>query len=381
MRLAVLGCGLMGTAAVYDLTRNNSLSKIIAADVDVSRAVALRNRFGDDRIEPVKLDVDNLSDVEEKLVGTKAILGAIHYRYNYELSKVAIEIGAHFCDLGGNNSVVDEQMTLSSDAQKAGVSIIPDCGLAPGMVSVVVAHGMKKFDTVHDVRIRVGGLPHHPKPPLNYKLVFSVEGLINEYIEPVRAIRDGRVVTLDPLTDMESLSFPAPFEKLEAFTTSGGTSTLVSTLLGRVNNLDYKTIRYPGHCEKMKLLLDLGFFSSDPVQTSVGKVAPRALTGPVFERALTNDDTDCVLVQVEIVGLSGGSKSALRYRLIDHHDSRTGLSAMMRTTAFPAIIISQMQADGRITARGTVPQELAVPPEPFMDELAKRGIVYEVDKR
>jgi len=377
MQIAVLGCGMMGTAAIYDLTRNSAITRIIAADIDIDKARELKERFGDDRIDPMAIDVGNLDDVRSKLAGTNAILGAIHYKYNFELSKIAIDLGSHFCDLGGNNSVVDEQMTLSESAKDAGVSIIPDCGLAPGMVSIVVAHGEKKFKSLDDIHIRVGGLPQTPDPPLNYKIVFSVEGLINEYVEPVRVIRDGKAATIPPLSEIEELSFPSPFGKLEAFTTSGGTSTLVQTYAGRVRNLDYKTIRYPGHCEKMKMLMDLGFFSSEKIYAGGKKVTPRAVTGAILEEALLNDDKDSVLIQVELIGQADGRKRSLRYRLVDYHDDSTGLSAMMRMTAFPAIIVAQMQADGRITSRGTVPQELAVPPEIFFDELERRNIKFE----
>jgi lysine 6-dehydrogenase len=264
MQLAVLGCGMMGTAAVYDLTQNRSVTKIIAADIDIEKAVELKNRFGDDRISPVAIDVNEIDDVKKKLTGSKAVLGAIHYKHNYNLSRMAIDIGAHFCDLGGNIWVVDEQMSLDKEAKRAGVSIIPDCGLAPGMVAVVVAHGVRRFDSLKDIHIRVGGLPQNPKPPLDYALVFSVEGLVNEYVEPARVIRNGELIEIPSLTEVEELSFPAPFEKLEAFITSGGTSTLVGTYLGKIENLDYKTIRYPGHCNRVKTLSDLGFFSSDP---------------------------------------------------------------------------------------------------------------------
>ncbi len=377
MQLAVLGCGLMGQAAIYDLTKNTKIEKIIAVDIDIDNAEKLRARFNDDRIAPMQADITRIDELKSKLKGVDAILGAVHYKFNYDLSRMAIELDAHFCDLGGNNSVVDRQMSLSDDAAKAGVSIIPDCGLAPGMVSVVVAHGEKRFDRVDDIHIRVGGHPQNPQPPLDYMLVFSVEGLINEYIEPVRAVRDGEIQTLQPLSEIEELSFPSPYDKLEAFTTSGGTSTLVGTYHGKVRNLDYKTIRYPGHCDKIRVFLDLGFFSSDEIEVGGHTIAPRKMTGKLFERSLPSSGKDVVLVQVELIGEINGSRKSLKYRIIDSFDDNTGLTAMMRMTAFPAIIISQMQADGRITARGTVPQEIAVPPDIFFDELAKRNIVFE----
>lgn len=377
MQIAVLGCGLMGQAAIYDLTKNDKIEKIIAADIDITAAEQLKARFKDERIIPMQADVARIDELKSKLNGTTSILGAVHYKFNYELSRMAIELGAHYCDLGGNNSVVDQQMTLSDDAVKAGVSIIPDCGLAPGMVSVVVAHGEKRFDRVDDIHLRVGGLPQDPQPPLDYMLVFSVEGLINEYIEPVRAIKDGEVITVPPLCEIEDLSFPEPLDKLEAFTTSGGTSTLVGTYFGKVKNLDYKTIRYPGHCDKIKTFLDLGFFSSDKIEINGRSIAPRELSGKLLESSLPSGGKDLVLVQVELIGEINGHRRSLKYRLVDSFDDSTKLTAMMRMTAFPAIIISQMQADGRIATRGTVPQEIAVPPEQFFDELAKRNIVFE----
>src|SRR6185436_14645703 len=172
-----------------------------------------------------------------------------------------------------------------AEARAAGINIIPDCGLAPGMVAVLVAHGASKFETLDEVHIRVGGLPQDPKPPLDYQLVFSVEGLINEYIEPARVIRDGRITTVESMTEVESLDFPAPFGTMEAFQTSGGTSTLVETYLGNVRELDYKTIRYPGHCEKFKTMIDLGLCPSEPV----GGVVPRRLFGELLVRNLPAD--------------------------------------------------------------------------------------------
>jgi lysine 6-dehydrogenase len=377
MQLAVLGCGLMGSAAIHDLTKNDKVERIIAVDADLSRAMTVKDRLNDERIVAVQADVGNGTNLLQILYGTDAILGAVSYHFNVEISKVAIQLGAHFCDLGGNNKIVDRQMHLSEEAEKAGISIIPDCGLAPGMVSVVVSHGISRFDSVDDVRIRVGGLPQDPQPPLQYAKFFSIDGLINEYVEPVRVIRDGELVTIPPLTEIEPISFPEPYSHLEAFATSGGTSTLVNTYRGVVRNLDYKTIRYPGHCDKIRTLYELGFFSSRSVDVGNRQISPRELSRVLLAGNLPSDAKDVVLVQVVLIGSKDGKLKRLRYRLVDQYDEENQLSAMMRTTAFPAVIISQMQADGRITCRGTVPQEIAVPPEPFLEELRRRNIEFE----
>jgi lysine 6-dehydrogenase len=223
---------------------------------------------------------------------------------------------------------------------------------------------------VEEVHIRVGGLPQDPRPPLDYQLVFSVEGLINEYIEPARVIRDGDIVEVESMTEIELLSFPDPYGRMEAFQTSGGTSTLVETYHGKVRELDYKTIRYPGHCAKFKTMIDLGLCSSNAIDVDGAPVKPRRVLGELLVKNLPHDEPDVVLVRVEV---SGGGKR-LRYDIIDRADPKTGLSAMMRTTAFPASIVALMMARGQTTSKGALPQERCIPPQAFMDELAARKI-------
>src|SRR5205814_9436056 len=220
-----------------------------------------------------------------------------NYWHNELLARAAIDAGANFCDLGGNNSVVDAELALDAEAKRAGINIIPDCGLAPGMVAVLVAHGAQRFQQLDEVHIRVGGLPQNPKPPLDYQLIFSVEGLINEYIERARVIRGGKIVEVESMTEIESLEFPAPFGRMEAFQTSGGTSTLPETFLGKVKELDYKTIRYPGHCEKFKTMIDLGLCSSDPMAVDGARIAPRQVLADLLVRNLPADEPDAVLVR------------------------------------------------------------------------------------
>src|SRR5207245_6645009 len=198
----------------------------------------------------------------------------------------------NFCDLGGNNDVVAAELALDTEARSRGVNIIPDCGLAPGMVAVLVAHGAAQFDKLDEIHIRVGGLPQNPKPPLDYQLVFSVEGLINEYIEPARVVRNGKITNVASMTETEDIEFPPPFGRLEAFQTSGGTSTLPETFLGRVRELDYKTIRYPGHCAKFKTMIDLGLCSSEPLPLNGMRVAPRRLLADLLVRNLPADEAD-----------------------------------------------------------------------------------------
>ena len=240
-------------------------------------------------------------------------------------------------------------------------------------------HGAAKFDEIDEIHIRVGGLPQDPQPPLNYQLVFSVEGLINEYIEAARVIREGRITEVDSMTELESLSFDG-FPPLEAFQTSGGTSTLPDTFLGKIRELDYKTIRYAGHCEKFKTMIDLGLCSSEETVVDFQKVKPRMVFGDMLQKHLPADGPDYVLVRLDFLGTKDGTVKKLRYDGVDKFDEATGLSSMMRTTAFPASIIAQMMARGDVLERGATPQEKAIDPEKFVAELTRRNINIKMEE-
>lgn len=376
MRILVLGAGRMGYGAAFDLIHNSPAVKAVTvADADVDKAAAVAAQVGTDRITATHADLSDYSTAVELMRGHDSAISCVNYWLNESLSKAAIETSTNFCDLGGNNYVVDSQLALDSEAKAAGINIIPDCGLAPGMVSILAMHGAAKFAEISEIHIRVGGLPQNPQPPLDYQLVFSVEGLINEYIEVARVIRDGEIKTVESMTELESLSFDG-FPPLEAFQTSGGTSTLPDTFLGKVKELDYKTIRYAGHCEKFKTMIDLGLCSSEEVVADFLKVKPRKLFGELLQKHLPADGPDYVLVRLDFVGRKKNSDEIgrMRYDIVDRHDEKTGLSAMMRTTAFPASIIAQMMASGEVLTRGASPQEKAIEADKFVAEIERRNI-------
>ena len=380
MRMLVLGAGRMGLGAVHDLVSQSDVDAVTVADYELSKAKAIASRYPR-KVTAAQIDCNDQQAVVALMRGHASAISCVNYWLNERLAKAAIEAGTHFCDLGGNNDVVDAELALDEQARAAGVNIIPDCGLAPGMVAVLAAHGAEQFETLDSIHIRVGGLPQIPKPPLDYQLVFSVEGLINEYIEPARVIRDGKVTIVDSMTELETLHFPEPFGAMEAFQTSGGTSTLVETFVGKVRDLDYKTIRYQGHCAKFKTMIDLGLCSSDPIPVDGAPVKPRRLLGQLLVANLPHDEPDLVLVRVEFAGApvqGADSVKKLRYDIIDRADPESGLSAMMRTTAFPASIVALMMARNQTSSKGALPQERCIPPQLFMDELAKRNIDVQI---
>ncbi len=380
MRAVVLGAGRMGRAAAWDLARQPGMGAVKLVDHDedalsnaareIERQLTGKTGGGAARIETARGDLDDTAGLPSLMEGSDVVLSSADYRFNEALTRAAIEVGVHLCDLGGNLFVVQKQMALSEAAEKRGITVIPDCGLAPGMAGLFAAWGVERLSSVDSVKLRVGGLPAHPKPPLCYKLVFSVRGLTNEYLEPAEVLRDGKIVQVPSLTDAEELEFPYPFGKLEAFNTSGGSSTLPATFAGKVRELDYKTIRYPGHVAAFAGMQQIGLLSEEPVDA----VVPRVFTEKLLERTLSDDDTDVVLMRVTVSGVQDGERGRLVFELIDRHDAKTGHSAMARTTAYPAAAVAYMLAAGAVEKRGVLPGEIAVPLGSFAGAVRARGI-------
>ena len=373
MKIAVIGAGLMGRAAVYDLGTNKKVEQVGVFDINGELAQSVASKYGSGKAKAAVFDASDEVTAARVLEDFDAAISCVTYRYNPGLAKAAIQAKCHFMDLGGNNDVVNEELAMNDEAAKAGVVVIPDCGLAPGMVSILAMDGLARFDRAESLKIRVGGLPQSPRPPLNYQMVFSAEGLINEYWEPCIIIEDGAKRKVNPMTEIELLEFDG-IGKLEAFYTSGGTSTLPDTLMGRIDFLDYKTIRYPGHCQLFKPMLEIGLASRQEISVEGRKVQPRAFLKAVLDKNLTFNSLDMVLVRITIEGEIDGKFKTVIYEIVDRQESPERLTAMMRTTAFPATIIATMAVAGDITARGCVPQEIAVKPEIFIPELKKREI-------
>jgi lysine 6-dehydrogenase len=381
MKALVLGAGGMGRAAAWDLARQPGVRVVRLIDRDHTALAEAERELArllapgaateqPARIEAERFDLAESQGLSGMLQGFDVALSAADYRFNEALTKAAIEAKVHLCDLGGNLFVVERQLALDEEAARRGVTVVPDCGLAPGMAGLLGALGVACLDTADSVAMRVGGLPQQPKPPLGYKLVFSARGLVNEYLEPTEVLRDGEVVRVPSLADVEAIEFPPPFGRLEAFNTSGGASTLPRTLRASVRNVDYKTIRYPGHCAIFAGLAAFGLLSEEPVDG----VVPRRLTERLLESKLTDDDTDVVLMRVSVEGMKDGNPMRLVYELIDRHDPDTGHSAMARCTAYPAAAIAYMLGAGAIKRRGVLPGELVVPLEEFLGAVRARGL-------
>ena len=389
MKLLVLGSGMMGSAAAFDMASQPTVDSVTLADSDIklARDVAARvNRItGEKKVRAVAIDASKEKDAARLMKGHDGALSAVPYFLNLGLAQAAISAGCHFADLGGNNTVVRQELALAKKADKKGVSIAPDCGLSPGMASILGGELVRRLDGRADaLKLYVGGLPEKPTPPFYYQLVFSVEGLINEFVEPARILHKGKLTTIEPLTEPEEFRLDG-FPPLVAFHTSGGTSTMPETFEGRVGECFEKTLRYPGHYDLLCELKALGLFSSEKLQVNGTQIAPRAVMSKIFEGKFAGKGPDVTLMRVEahesikapgVRGLLGGKLKGrvATFSMVDHYDPKTDMSSMMRTTAFPASIVLQMMCSGAIAKRGAVLQERDVPADAFLEEIARRGI-------
>src|SRR5256886_1530375 len=283
----------------------------------------------------------------------------------------AVEVGLHCADLGGNTEIVFNQKKLDREACARNVSVIPDCGLAPGMVNVLAAEGIRRVGDAETVKICVGGLPQHPEPPLNYQIVYSLEGALDYYTTPSWVLRGGRPTRVDALSEVEPVMFPPPVGELEAFHTSGGISTLPWAYEGKVRTMEYKTLRYPGHVAVMRAVRDLGLLDVTPVKVKGREVVPReAFIATVSPKLTKPDGRDLVALRVEVRGGNGRSAT---WQLLDYYDEARGISGMMRTTGYSLSITGLMQVDGRISARGVRTPDEAGPYAGYAGEPGERG--------
>ena len=221
MNILIFGAGMMGKAIAYDLSCYSDFDTITIADKDTHAISGVNNFIKDKRINSVVLDAAKSKRVKEILREQDIAISALPYMFNYMLAKNAIETKTHFLDLGGNNDIVKKEISLDKEARKRNVLVIPDCGLAPGLTSIITRDIVDRMEYIDYVKIRVGGLPLYPKPPLNYQIVFSPYGLINEYVEDAVVLDHGEVKRKKSLTEIETVGFPEPFGKMEAFLTSG----------------------------------------------------------------------------------------------------------------------------------------------------------------
>jgi lysine 6-dehydrogenase len=375
MRMLVLGAGLQGSACAYDLLQNPEVTQVRLADLHFDHLPAFLKPLSGERLIPTPLDVRDREAVLALMRESDAVMSAIPYYFNLALAECAVEAGVHFCDLGGNTEIVFQQKALAGAAAAKGVTVVPDCGVAPGMVNILAQHGISQLDSVESVRIYVGGLPQNPEPPLNYQIVYSLEGVLDYYTTLSWVVRNGKREQVVALSERETVEFPAPAGSLEAFHTAGGLSTMAFRYEGQIPTMEYKTLRYPGHAAIMESIRELGLLDLEPVDVKGTKVVPRDLFVSLVGPKLTKPaGKDLLALRVTVTGTKDGKPAKRQFDLLDKYDEKHGISAMMRTTGYSLSITGQMQARREVGPAGVWTPDECMPAVAYIEELRKRGM-------
>lgn len=376
-KFVVIGSGRQGVAAAYDLAVFGGAEEIVLLDIDGKVAEAgaarLNGLLGKQVARGAAVDAGDIRAVRPHLDGATGCISSVHFTFNLAITRLAIEKKVSLVDFGGNTGVVRQQLALDPEARAAGVSVVPDCGMGPGLNISLGTYVASLLEEPREVLIWDGGLPQDPQPPWNYACAFALGGLTNEYDGDAFFLKDGRVTPVPTFTGYELLDFPPPLGRLEAFVTSGGLSTAPWTFEGKLERLENKTLRYPGHVAQMVAFRDLGLLDLDTIDVNGTTVVPRdvlhALLGPRITRPQVKDV--CVM-RVKCTGTTKGRPAEAVVELIDRFDEKTGFTAMQRLTGWHASILL-IAAVNRQVRRGAVSVESSLPGKIIVDECKRRG--------
>jgi lysine 6-dehydrogenase len=372
MKILILGHGNIGSILTQDLAKNLLKAQIIVADRNQKKAKDAAAALHSENITAICLDANNQRELVKTMKRFDLAICALPGALGFKSIKAAIKAKINMVDI---SYMPENPLTLNKNDLKAGVTIIPDCGVAPGLSNILVGHALSKLDRAADIYILVGGLPEEPIPPLDYTTTWSIEDLIHEYTRRAKTIKNGKIVEVEALTGLETIEFPG-VGKLEGFYTDG-LRTLLHTV-DDIENMWEKTLRYPGHAQKIKLLKSLGFFDENQLKIGNANVTPRMITIKLLERLKRPEIKDLLIMMVEVKGVAEKSKKSYRFFLLDRYDEKHGITAMARTTAYPASIVAQLMVQNLIKEKGVVPLERMGAKSWFfnklLDELKKRQI-------
>jgi len=373
MKALILGCGKIGSVTAQDFAESINSAEVFVADQNMARAKEVAKKIGKDNVVGIQLNASDHSELVNALETFDLVMGFLPGDLGYRLIEACANVGKDLVDV---SYMPENPLTLNEEAARANATIIPSCGLAPGISNILVGHAIKKLDKTQTVHIMVGGLPATPVPPLGYTITFSVDSVIDEYTRKARIIKDTKPIDVEALSGLEEIEFPG-VGRLEAFYTDG-----LRTLLHTVKDVDdmwEKTLRYPGHAKRIELLKALGFFSEEPIDVDGVSLSPRRLSARLLgQKLLMPSIKDIVAMRVNVSGVKNGRNVSYAYHLLDEYDERRGITAMARTTAYTASITAQMILRKVIREKGVIPPERIGMSEEFfsafLKELRKRRI-------
>jgi lysine 6-dehydrogenase len=372
MKILVVGCGKVGSEIARDLAGSDEVDSVVAIDASSQNLKLLRKRVTR-KVQTVKLSISQKTRLHALLEKVDLVCGALPGRLGYDLMSETVKAGRDIVDI---SYTPRDAFLLQRSAREVGCRVVPQCGVAPGFTNMCVGDASRRLDKMTSVEVFVGGLPEKPEPPLNYRIVFSLEDVVNEYSRPVQVIEEGKRRNVDALSGCGQISFPG-VGKLEYFLTDGLGSLPRS--YPKTREMHEFTLRYPGHADMMSTLRVLGFFDRNPVRIGGVGVEPRQLSIELLRGAMSRGSPeDFLALRVDVKGLSRGKKIHLRYQLLDHYNRRSGVSAMARTTAYPCTSVALLVGHGEIKETGVVtPEKIAQDPRLFqfvLGRLAERGV-------
>jgi lysine 6-dehydrogenase len=374
-RIAVLGCGLVGAAIARELARETDL-EVTVADAN---AEALRRVKAQAPVAVAQVDLSRPTEISVVVREADAVVGALPGRLGFAMLETVLGAGKPIADISFSP---EDPLSLDALARERGVTAVVDCGVSPGLSNLAVGRAAAVLDEVDDVTILVGGLPVDRRRPFGYAIVFSATDVIEEYTRPARVVEDGRVVTREALSEVETIDVPG-VGTLEAFLTDG-LRTLLSTVRARF--MKEKTLRYPGHADAMRALRASGFFETRAVDAGGVSVSPRTVTENLLSRAwrLSEGEEEFTVLRVAVSGRSrNGVRRRYAFELLDRTNRESGMTSMARTTGFPCATAAAMLARGLYRNPGVRPPEfLAREPDVsalFLEALRARGLDFRED--
>lgn len=374
MKITVIGAGAIGSAVAQDLLDRDADVQVQVCDARARSLQALHDEVENPRLRSFQVDARDPSVLEPILRGSDVVVGCAAPALNPDLAALCLDLGIHYCDLGGSDDLIRRQLALDRRARERAVRIVPGCGLAPGLINVLCLYAVNQFDTVEAVHLRVGDVPLHPEPPFNFRIAWSAEKIIDDYTCPVYFIEDGHIREDVPLSRVETIEFPEPFGTMEAFATAGGLATLTEALAGRVRTFDHKTIRYPGHATQMRFLLELGFGEQRIIDVRTHLTYRDVLIRRMRQR-LGGTYRDAVLLRVLVQGTQEGQPRSLVYEMIEPaDDDALDATAIKRCTSIPAATVAMLLAEGHLPGGGASPPEHVVPFDTYLERIAARGL-------
>ena len=348
MRIVVLGGGRVGSAIVRDLAAEEDFS-VLVVDVDPVAAERL-TRFGADCIAA---DLSDPNTVSKAVVGADLVVGAVPGFMGYKVVEQVLREGRPVVDI---SFFPENAFGLDELAKEAGVPCLVDCGVAPGLSNLISGHMDDHLDVTHSFNCLVGGLPVERSLPWEYKAPFSPGDVIEEYTRPARLRRGGKNISLPALSEIELVDFPG-LGTLEAFNTDGLRSLLTSS---KAPEMVEKTLRYPGHAEKMRMLRETGFLSSKGVLVASGQAAPRDITEALLFSAwqFEEGEPDLTVMRIVVEGDKEGKTVRHTYELLDYYNTETETSSMARTTGYTCTGMVRLITNGIWDQPGVAPPEI-----------------------